>query len=40
MSKTAVANSGDANVKLASHLSKVPSIATEAFTLNLNELSA
>src|SRR5271163_2982022 len=40
MSKTAVAKSGEVNVTLASHLSKVPAMATDAFTLNLIELSA
>src|ERR1700716_4091123 len=35
MSRTPVVTSGDANVRMASHLSKVPAIATEAFTLNL-----
>src|SRR6266702_548260 len=38
MSKTPVVTSGDAKVRVASHLSKVPSIATEAFTLNLTVL--
>src|SRR5258708_39048564 len=35
MSRTPVVTSGDAKVRVASHLSKVPAIATEAFTLNL-----
>src|SRR5271155_2806339 len=39
MSKTAVETSGDVNVKVASHLSKVPSRATDAFTKNLTVLS-
>jgi hypothetical protein len=40
MSKTAVSSAGDVNVRAASHLSKVPAIATDALTLNLTELSA
>src|ERR1017187_3262768 len=40
MSKTPVVSSGDVNVRLASHVSKVPAIATDAFTVNLTELSA
>src|SRR5258708_5709408 len=39
-SKTAVVTSGDVNVRLASHLSKVPPIATDAFTKNLIALSS
>src|SRR5882724_5872712 len=39
-SKTAVVTSGDVNVRVASHLSKVQSIATDAFTKNLIELSS
>src|ERR1700758_2551884 len=35
MSRTPVVTSGEVKVRVASHLSKVPSIATEAFTLNL-----
>jgi hypothetical protein len=35
MSKTPVLTSGDVNFSVAFHLSNVPSIATEAFTLNL-----
>src|SRR5580765_5346877 len=38
MSKTAVVTSGDVNVRVASHFSKVPPIATDAFTKNLIEL--
>jgi len=38
-SKTAVVTSGDVKVRVASHLSKVPPIATDAFTKNLIELS-
>src|SRR6266567_9546253 len=40
MSKTGVVTSGDVNVRVASHLSKVPPIATDAFTKNLIELSS
>src|SRR5580658_1637398 len=40
MSKTAVANSGEVNVRLASVFSKLPAMGTDAFTLNLIELSA
>src|SRR6516225_2899334 len=39
MSNTPVITSGDVNVKVASHLSKVPLIATDASTSNLTELS-
>jgi hypothetical protein len=39
-SKTPVVTSGDLNAKVASHLSKVPSIATDAFTANLIVLAA
>src|SRR5580698_11502716 len=39
MSKTPVARSVDVNVRVASHLSKVPSIATDASTSNLILLS-
>src|SRR5580658_4258167 len=39
MSKTAVDSSEDVKVMLASHVSKVPAIATDAFTLNLTVLS-
>src|ERR1700733_8238655 len=39
MSKTAVSTSGDVKTKVASHLSKVPLIATDASTSNLIELS-
>src|SRR5271156_3092670 len=39
MSKTADSTSGEVIVTVASHMSNVPSIATEAFTLNLIELS-
>jgi hypothetical protein len=39
MSKTRVDTSGDVNVKVASHLSKMPFIATDASTSNLTELS-
>src|SRR5215831_1268517 len=35
MSKTPVETSGEVNFRVASHLSKLPSIATEAFTKNL-----
>src|SRR5258708_5169412 len=38
--KTPVVTSGDINVREASHWSKVPFIATDAFTLNAIELSA
>src|SRR5271165_4869248 len=38
MSKTPLAGSVDPNVRVASHLSKVPSMATDAFTENLTEL--
>jgi hypothetical protein len=38
MSKTAVVTSGDVNVKVASHLEKVPFIATDASTSNFIEL--
>ena len=34
-----VVESGDVNVRVASHFSKVPSIATDAFTPNLIVLS-
>src|SRR5712671_2358091 len=40
MSNTAVVTSGDVNLSVASHLSKVPPIATDAFTKNLIELSS
>src|SRR6266436_8288266 len=40
MSKTPVVTSVDVNVRVESHLSNVPSMATEAFTVNLTELSA
>src|SRR5579871_6235525 len=39
MSKTAVESSGEVNVRVASHLSNLPTIATEALTLNFIELS-
>src|SRR5271167_2730446 len=39
MSKTPVDTSGDVNVRVASHLSKVPFIDTDASTSNLIELS-
>src|SRR5258708_30905096 len=39
-SKTAVVTSGDVKARVASHLSKVPPIATDAFTKNLIELSS
>src|SRR6266436_6639886 len=38
--RTPVVTSGDVNVRVASHLSKVPWIATDAFTLNAIELPA
>src|SRR5215469_6213680 len=38
MSKTPVVGSVDAKVRVASHLSKVPLTATDAFTANLIEL--
>src|SRR5271167_1749962 len=40
MSKTPVETSVDAKVRVASHLSKVPFTATDAFTANLIELSS
>jgi hypothetical protein len=40
MSKTPVESSGDVNVSLASHLSNLPTIATEASTSNLIVLSS
>src|SRR5215469_18444958 len=40
MSKTPVVGSVDAKVRVASHLSKVPLTATDAFTANLIELSS
>jgi hypothetical protein len=40
MSKTPVQTSGDVNVSAASHLSKLPLIATEALAKNLIELSS
>src|SRR4249920_3398002 len=40
MSKTVDSTSREVIVIVASHLSNVPSIATEAFTLNLIELSS
>ena len=40
MSKTPGSTSGEVIVIVASHLSNVPSIASEAFTLNLIELSS
>src|SRR5258708_2030564 len=40
MSKTPVSTSGEVIVAVASHLSNVPSIATDAFTWNLIELSS
>src|SRR6202040_369766 len=39
MSSTPVSTSGDVKVRVASHLSKVPFIATDASTSNLIELS-
>src|SRR5271170_5124332 len=39
MVKTPVLISGDVNTRVESHFSKVPSIATEAFTKNLMVLS-
>src|SRR5262249_24149455 len=39
MSKTPVETSGEVNFRVASHLSKLPSIATEAFTKNLTVLT-
>src|ERR1700722_16665504 len=38
MSKTPVVTSADVNVSVASHLSNLPAMATEAFTLNPIEL--
>src|SRR5690242_18786234 len=38
MSKTPVVTSGDVNVRVASHLSNLPAIATEALTENVIEL--
>src|SRR5580765_768379 len=40
MSRTPVSTSGEVIVAVASHLSNVPSIATDAFTWNLIELSS
>src|SRR5580692_8674235 len=40
MSKTPVVTSVDVKARVASHLSKVPFIATDAFTANLMELSS
>src|SRR5580704_15235109 len=40
MSKTPVVTSVDVKVSVASHLSKVPFMATDAFTANLTELSS
>src|ERR1700674_1796554 len=40
MSKTPVETSVDAKVRVASHLSKAPFMATDAFTANLIELSS
>jgi hypothetical protein len=40
MSKTPVETSVDAKVRVASHLSKVPFMATDAFTANLTEVSS
>src|SRR5271170_4129584 len=40
MSKAPDSGSVDVNVRAASHLSKVPSMATDAFTENLTELSS
>src|SRR5580693_2788045 len=40
MSKTPVETSVDVKVRVASHLSKVPLTATDAFTANLTELSS
>src|SRR5271167_5119131 len=40
MSNTPVVTSGDVNVRVASHLSKLPSIATDAFTKNLTVLAS
>src|ERR1700756_3659703 len=40
MSKTAASTLGEVIVTVASHLSNVPFIATDAFTLNLIELSS
>jgi hypothetical protein len=40
MSKTPVVTSADVNVRVASHWSKVPCMATEALTANDIELSA
>src|SRR5277367_3557947 len=39
MLKTPVLISGDVNTRVASHFSKVPSIATDAFTKNFTVLS-
>src|SRR6267142_1161122 len=39
MSKTAVESSGDVNVRVASHLSNLPAMATDAFTSNCIVLS-
>jgi hypothetical protein len=39
-SKTPVVSSGDLNVKLASHLSNLPAIATDDFTWNFIQLPA
>src|SRR5277367_1888891 len=40
MSRTPVEASGDVNVRVASHLSKLPSRDTDAFTENLTVLSS
>src|SRR5271169_1961399 len=40
MSKTPVVTSVDVKARVASHLSKVPFMATDAFTANLTELSS
>src|SRR5215469_4366632 len=40
MSRTPVVASVDVKVRVASHLSKVPLMATDAFTANLMELSS
>src|SRR5450432_4143573 len=39
MSKTAVESSGDVKVRVASHLSNLPTMATDALTSNFMELS-
>src|SRR5689334_14718381 len=40
MSRTAVESSGEVNVRVASHFSNLPTIATDAFTSNFIVLSA